>query len=146
MFNRTEAILADFRESNGTEWMCSAANQSALLGGKRVAHEYHIVRADVLGCGSVYTSKTNCANATQLAAFLQARGIFFLTLYMISEVVNPDQAEPVTHAITDKYIIFDDHFGHFMYSQVAEYQMTTDESLLPTADNVQRSGSFLTDD
>ena len=119
MFNKTDEVLADFKESEGTNWMCSSASQTALLGGKRVAHDYYIVRADVLGCGTFYTSKTNCANATQLSTFLHSKGTLFFTLYMINDVINPDQAQPITYAITDKYIMFDDHVGHFLNGEIA---------------------------
>ena len=144
-FDISQDTLDKYNLNNGSYWLCASPSDSPVIGGKRVSQSYQEITAEVLTCGSHYTTKTNCANSTQLVDLFEGNGdALYFTSYTVNRIINPEQKNPVTIYMKENYLVFSDHLSVLMYKELAEFEIDTDNSLLPNADRSFDRGGFLT--
>ena len=84
-------------------------------------------------CGTIYSHKTNCANSSQMTEmFNQKNGNAFLIIMTVNALLEPGQADPVSYYIEDRnFLVFSETLSQTSMIEVSEYEMDTDNSLLP---------------
>ena len=96
-------------------------------------------------CGSLDSTKDNCANTTQMEQLWTDSGNeIYASVMVVTPIVQPDQHNPVVTFIEDSnFLIFGKKVAQKMDIEIAEYEIETDHSLLPFRDLEVNEGAML---
>ena len=88
---------------------------------------------EIFRCGEHDIGKTNCANSTEInALFSNIRGFVQFNIFTINTKVQPGSKTPIVHYLDDtKSVLFGQSIGQVSVLEVAEYELKTDNSLMP---------------
>ena len=86
-----------------------------------------------------------CASEADIAQFFQDQQTFFYTIYFINPLLNPDSQQYLSYYLEDSnYVIFSARGGEECQLWMEDFTITTDESILPFAEEKVETGGIVT--
>jgi len=114
------------------KFLCPPLGTQIPIQGKVTSDVFRYSDVRIKKCNDITDPTRKCRNATEISTYLTANSHFFLNVYFLNSLVNPNSEQYITYYLEDRnYVQFTTNVGGLVNVFVSRYEVTTDHSVWP---------------